>query len=272
MRLAIAVAVLLLAAGIAALGWRLVGEDTRGADVETVEIDSRHVPGMDPLPVTLVEPAGIEEGERRPLLVFLHGRGEDGHESNLGEALYAALEELGDDAPVVAFPSGGVSSYWHDRDGGDWERYVVGEVIPLAARRMPVDLDRVAIGGISMGGFGALHIARRHPGRFCAVGAHSPALWRSGAETAPGAFDDAEDFARHDVVGAARSDPEAFTSQPLWIDVGRSDPFVPGVRAFAEGLGIEPRVSDGGHDADYWRAHLRAYLRFYAESCSGDER
>ncbi len=45
MRLAIAVAALLLAAGIAALGWRLVGEDTRGADVETVEIDSRTSPG-----------------------------------------------------------------------------------------------------------------------------------------------------------------------------------------------------------------------------------
>jgi S-formylglutathione hydrolase FrmB len=49
-----------------------------------------------------------------------------------------------------------------------------------------------------VGGFGAYDLARLNPGRFCAVGGHSPALWRSGGETAPGAVDDAEDFARHD--------------------------------------------------------------------------
>lgn len=35
-------------------------------------------------------------------------------------------------------------------------------------------------------------LAMLHPGRFCAVGGHSPALWFDGGETAPGAFDSAE--------------------------------------------------------------------------------
>ena len=39
---------------------------------------------------------------------------------------------------------------------------------------------RVAIGGISMGGYGALLLGAA--GNFCAVGGHSPALWFAGRE------------------------------------------------------------------------------------------
>ena len=54
---------------------------------------------------------------------------------------------------------------------GAGARYVVREVIPADhAPLRHVDPRRVAIGGISMGGFGALDLARLHRGRFCAVG------------------------------------------------------------------------------------------------------
>ena len=38
------------------------------------------------------------------------------------------------------------------RRSGDWARYVLDEVIPAAVKRFGADPDRVAIGGISMGG------------------------------------------------------------------------------------------------------------------------
>jgi S-formylglutathione hydrolase FrmB len=44
---------------------------------------------------------------------------------------------------------------------------------------------RVAIGGISMGGYGALLLGPY--GHFCAIGGHSPALWFSGWDSAAGA-------------------------------------------------------------------------------------
>jgi len=161
----------------------------------------------------------------RPLLVFLHGKGED-QDSNLDDAMFAALARLGSRAPDVVFPYGGADSYWHDRAGGAWGSFVVNEVIAQALSRLHADPKRVAIGGISMGGFGALDIARVHPGRFCAVGAHSAALWVSGGESAPGAFDDAQDFARHDVIAAARAgDP--YRGAAVWIDVGTDDPSAP---------------------------------------------
>jgi S-formylglutathione hydrolase FrmB len=244
----------------------VIGPDRHGAEVSEISIDSDAV-GREQ-PVNVVVPAGADEGPPRPLLVFLHGR--DGNEdSSLDEPMFAALDALGDRAPIVAFPDGGGDSYWHDRAEGDWGRFVGDEVVDEVAERFGADPDRVAIGGISMGGFGALDLARLEPGRFCAAGAHSPALWQTGAETAPGAFDDAEDFARHDVVGAASADPSAFAAQPLWLDAGSRDPFQPGDDAFvaaldAAGVPITDRTWPGGHDAEYWDAHWRAYLRFYA--------
>jgi poly(3-hydroxybutyrate) depolymerase len=211
----------------------LAGVDERGAEVSNVEIDSRAV--GETLDTTVVVPAALSHASHPPLLVLLHGRGgEAGSEAS--NAFYSAMNALGSRAPVVALPDGGDHSYWHDRADGRWGRYIVREVIPEVTRRFGTDARRVAIGGISMGGFGAFDVARLNRGRFCAVGGHSPALWRSSGETAPGAFDDAEDFAQHDVVGAARSAPAAFAGARVWIDGGDSDPFRPGIDAFTAAL------------------------------------
>jgi S-formylglutathione hydrolase FrmB len=117
-----------------------------------------------------------------------------------------------------------------------------------------------------MGGFGALDLARLHPRRFCAVGGHSPAVWRTGGETPAGAFDDAEDFSRHDLFAGPFGGRAA-----LWIDVGRGDPFHDAAGAYARllrrhGRDVTLRISDGGHDREYWKRHLDAYLGFYADA------
>jgi len=244
--------------------------DSHGADISDLTVHSRAV-GRD-LRVSVIEPAdGGEPAGKRPLLVFLHGRG--GYERTFvgNEAVFAGLAELGKSAPLVAFPDGGQHSYWHDRAEGDWDEYVTGEVIPAVAQRFNADPHRVAIGGISMGGFGAYNLALQHPGRFCAVGGHSPALWFEGGETAPGAFDDAEDFSRNDVIGAIRSDPDAFGTIPIWNDYGEEDPFA----VYDEGFVAALEAGDaelsahswaGGHDDRYWDRHWAAYLGFYARA------
>jgi len=206
--------------------------DTRGAHVTHVTLHSHYVPGV--RRETLVTPPGARAG--RPLLVFLHGRGSDGEDSNVNDEFFAALRELGNRAPDVVFPDGADHSYWHDRADGRWERYLVDEVIPLAVRRLQADPRRVAIGGISMGGWGAFEIAMHHRGRFCAVGGHSPAIWRTAGETAPGAFDDAIDFARHDLIAAVAEQPRVFGDASLWLDAGTGDPFGSGDQAFVNAV------------------------------------
>jgi enterochelin esterase-like enzyme len=223
------------------------------------------------LPITAATPPG--GGAGRPLLVFLHGRGPNGNESNANDAFFAALAAQGDRAPDVVFPNGADHSYWHARGSGRWDRYVLDEVIPQAVARLHADPNRVAIGGISMGGFGAFDIARARPRAFCAVGGHSAAVWLSAGAAAPGAFDGAADFARNDVVALARRHGRApWGSARLWLDGGTTDPFRSADEAFASALGIPVRHWRGGHDGSYWGAHYAAYLRFYANALAACHR
>jgi pimeloyl-ACP methyl ester carboxylesterase len=199
---------------------------------------------------------------RRPLLVLLHGRGMRPKDL-LWKELYDELERLGDRAPALLLVDGGEHSYYHDRRDFAWGSHTL-RAIETGARELETN-GRVAIGGISMGGFGAFDLARKR--RFCAVGGHSPALFRSGAETPAGAFDDAEDFERHDVLGAARRG-EHFHGAPLWLDVGRSDPFRETTGELARLTGARAYLWPGGHDTRYWRSHIAEYLRFYADALS----
>jgi enterochelin esterase-like enzyme len=122
-----------------------------------------------------------------------------------------------------------------------------------------------------MGGFGAYDLARLHPGAFCAVGGDSAALWRSGGETAPGAFDDGEDFQRNDVIAYARGTAAPFAGARLWLDVGNEDPFRSADTELArairsQGGAVAFHVWPGGHDQSYWSSHWGSYLAFYASA------
>jgi S-formylglutathione hydrolase FrmB len=243
--------------------------NTDSAQVTHLTVHSEAV-GED-LGVEVVVPGEAPAPGGRALLVFLHGRGGSDQTFTGDGAFFAGLAKQGRRAPVVAFPDGGDHGYWHDRAEGDWGRYVMREVIPQVVRRFGVDPRRIAIGGISMGGFGAYDLALLHPHRFCAVGGHSPALWFEAGETAPGAFDGAADFARNDVVARVRSDPDAFGDMRVWNDYGSEDPF----RAYDEGFvsTLERGDADftthswpGAHNSAYWDRHWSRYLHFYANS------
>lgn len=249
--------------------------DPQGATVEHYTLDSGLTNGE--RRQTLVLPPG-SDGAGRPLLVMLHGRGENGEDSGLTEAFFAALKRQGDRAPVVLFPNGEDHSYWHDRKDGAWSRYVLREAIPAALKRSGADSKRVAVGGISMGGYGALNLARLAPDRFCAVGAHSPALWATPEERwVQDAFDSPADYDRNDVVALARRTPAAFAGAPLWIDAGSEDPFRSGVDAFTQavrdgGVPATVRTWPGAHEGSYWSAHWGDYLGWYAQRLAGCRR
>ena len=227
----------------------------------------------------LGEVAIVPPGDARPSLLFLlHGRHDrtrrsspmsrkSGPESMLSNALLAGLAELGQRAPIVVLLNGGQHSWYHDRRDGRWASMILDEAIPDAVRRFHARPDRIAIGGISMGGYGALHLAALRPNEFCAVGGHSAALYESYGAAARVAFDDAADFARNDVFKAARQG--RFNRIPVWIDGGTQDPFREGDAAFvsllrARGADVAYHVWPGAHTTSYWGAHMAEYLRFYA--------
>jgi S-formylglutathione hydrolase FrmB len=191
------------------------------------------------------------------MLVLMHGY----HASPsqfLTQPFFDTLTKLGAGAPEVLLLDGGADSYWHDRADGKWGSMVRREAIPAGLARTRA--RRVAVGGISMGGYGALLLGSRNHG-LCAVGAQSPALWLSPGETAPGAFDNAEDYDRNDVF-------KLHPPQPLWIDLGASDPFRDATLAYARKAGVHAHVKPGGHDAALWNAFTPQFLRFFAHACA----
>lgn len=223
-RTALALAGLATSAAVYALlrATVFVPVDAHGAQVKQMTIHSDAIDRAEV--VEAVIPPGAET-DHRGLLIFLHGRNETAASYTEDESFFRALADLGAQAPVVAFPEGNADSYWHARASGDWGAFVIDEVIPTITQQLGTNPEQVAIGGISMGGFGAYNLALQNQGRFCAVGGHSAALWLHGGESAAGAFDDAEDFARNDVIATIRRDPDAFGAIPIWNDAGNEDPF-----------------------------------------------
>jgi acetyl esterase/lipase len=93
-----------------------------------------------------------------------------------------------------------------------------------------------------------------------------------------GAFDDAEDFARHDFVQAAKSAPAAFEGEPIWLDAGNEDPFRPGDQTFAaalrsDGAKLTVRTWPGGHENSYWNSpgmHICASMQMRSVTAAAE--
>ncbi len=212
--------------------------------------------------VAIVHPPDVPALEARGVCVYLHGRGgdhEDATDARIGLPWLLADCVARGTPPFTIVGVEGGNGYWHARaDGDDAGRMVVEELLPLLAKR-GLAVDRIALLGTSMGGFGALlHAERLGPERVAAVGALSPALWRRFDDAAPGAFDTAEDFADHDVIAGR----ERLAGIPTRLDCGRDDAFADACRSLLDGApdGVEGAISAGCHDAGFWRAAAPRHL------------
>lgn len=211
-------------------------------------------------------PPGRSAARLRPLIV-LHGRGGD-HRSAFGDQLgldrfLAQAVTQGVRPFAIASVDGGDHSYWHRRTSGeDAGAMVLTEFIPVLADH-GVDTTRGAFLGWSMGGYGALWLGGRLGGPRAAVVAESPALCHSAGDTAPGAFDDAEDFDRHTLFGGQNQ----LAGVAVRIDCGTGDGFYPAARDYARSLTPPPAggFQAGGHDLDYWRRMAPEQLRFVSQ-------
>ena len=176
-----------------------------------------------------------------PVCVVLHGRGDSAHDVlSIGyHRFLASVVRAGVPPFAIAAVDCG-DRYWHARRAGDdTGRMVLEEFLPrLAGAGLSAGpRDRVALMGYSMGGYGALLLASRlGRGRVAAVVAESPALWTSAEDAAPGAFDDAADYRRHDVF----THRGALAGIPVRVDCGLADPFLPGGQGVRRGPGPAP--------------------------------
>ena len=150
--------------------------------------------------------------------------------------------------------------------GDDPMGMLVDELIPLCqARGLGRPPRRIGAMGISMGGYGALLLAEKHPTLVSAVAAISPAIWTSYAQARAanaGAYASPAAFAANDAVTHAGS----LTGVPVRVATGYGDPFYPGAQALAAALpsGSVVDFGKGCHDGSFFAAQEPASLRFLA--------
>lgn len=185
-----------------------------------------------------------------------------------------------------------------------WSRYddyvardVVGHVD--ASYRTLATAEHRGIGGLSMGGYGAVTLALSYPDVFSAAASHSGTLsiLLTGIDSATGtprlaAEDSAlrrwwgdrlwvllEPTFGRDPSGWRARDPATLVRRlvarggsvpALWIDVGTGDRYLGQSRHFAAslraaGVPFEYAEHPGGHDWVYWRSHVPESLAWLGE-------
>lgn len=130
--------------------------------------------------VRVLLPAGYAgaaaTARRYPMLLLLHGAGGDQRSWTVSSDVESHTAPLG---LIVVMPDAGKNSFYSDwLDGPQWETHLLDELVPWvdATYRTVGTREGRAIAGLSMGGFGSMSYAARHPDRFVAAAAFSGAV------------------------------------------------------------------------------------------------
>lgn len=111
-------------------------------------------------------PKDYEKGSEKkwPLIIFLHGMGERGDDLDLVKKHGPAkLVENGDLDFIVVSPQCPADSVWPA------ETAVLNALIDQIVDKHNVDVNRIYLTGLSMGGYGTWHLAVEYPDRFAAI-------------------------------------------------------------------------------------------------------
>ncbi len=105
----------------------------------------------------------MQQQKHWPLILFLHGAGERGKDVNRvkSQGLAKMLQKPQDFPFIVVSPQCAINVWWHIND--------LDMVLDEVMREYRVDIDRIYVTGLSMGGFGTWALAIHYPHRFAAI-------------------------------------------------------------------------------------------------------
>lgn len=134
--------------------------------VEKDELARYETADAEPIPYRAIETGGRRNGERLPLIVFLHGDWQDGtnNESQLAGYGNGSMELIdaarGNGIPLVYVAPQTTGAYWPPSR--------VAAVVRDALQRFPVDPRRIVLTGISDGGTGVWDALKANPACYAA--------------------------------------------------------------------------------------------------------
>lgn len=258
---------------------------------ETVQFESRLVGAA--LPYNVLLPADYKRGSskdrRYPVLYLLHGLGGSAAD---WVSTRAHLADYAAQYPFIIVVPEGKDGWYTDgpAQGAKFESYFVEELIPDVDRRFRTlaSRDARAVAGLSMGGYGSMKFALKHPELFAFAASMSGALavasWtpdqRLPEFVRPSVirvYGDAGSSVRleNDVYKLVRElTPERAKALPfLYLDCGTEDFLITNSRDFSALL-IEKKVAHefrelpGTHSWPYWDRQVQEVLRLAARQLS----
>lgn len=223
-------------------------------------------------------PPGYGDTDRRyPVVYALHGGGGLQDEwaayglFDMADRAFAAGALM----PFIIVLPHGERSYFTNWASNDpaWGEYLAYEMVDevdqnFGTLRSPAAR---AVGGLSIGGWGALHQGFTYPNVFGVVAASSPSLYEGTEEL--NFLGTGAEFTRKDPVVLAQTAPSA-ASLKIWLDIGEQDPWVGTLTAIHNSLTDreiphEWHLYPGFHGPVYWVQHVPDYLRFYSQALVG---
>jgi enterochelin esterase-like enzyme len=225
-----------------------------------------------------------------PVLYFLHGR--SGNETILSELeLDKFADRMIDDGiikPIIIVcpcidNSHGMNSSAIFKDISDpcdssrrihlgrYEDYIIHDIIRTIDTTYHTIKNRSGryIGGISGGGYSALHNAFNHPDLFSKVGGHMPAIEIELEEEDAPYYSNQDIWNKYDPITIAKH--KELSDIEVYLDCGDRDEgrFYRGCSILhgilkANGVKSQYYLNSGYHNHDYIKANLEKYLLFYA--------
>jgi S-formylglutathione hydrolase FrmB len=224
------------------------------------------------MPYRVILPSSVALTKKLPVVYLLHGGGGGFRDwSNFSDVAGFAESGL-----ILVMPEGASSYYVNavDPPQDRFEDYIVRDLIADVETRFPAASGRAnrAIVGLSMGGFGAVTLALRHPDVFGFVGGLSSAVDVTRRAFTIKRLQQSRHF--NAIFGPsgsqARRDRDPFllvkTTNPdavpyFFLTCGEQDSLLPANREFAALLTqrhfrFEFHTTHGGHDWTQWNAWL----------------
>lgn len=262
---------------------------TLGATVDSLAVPSQTMKKN--LKAVVVLPESYTKNKTNyPVLYLLHGGYGHFNDWITKTPDKTLLHNLADQYNlIIVMPEGEIFSYYLDSPvikDSQFETYLTKEVIDKidnTYRTIRSSKGRV-ITGLSMGGYGSLYLATRHPDLYCAAGSMSGALnldmdsWKLTPEMTSGikqAFaqilgpieQSSDRYASYSVVNMA--DKMKANGQQLIFDCGVDDFLIEPNRELHRRLLFNQTPHDyterpGGHTWEYWQKSLPNHVLFFS--------
>jgi putative tributyrin esterase len=224
------------------------------------------------MPYRVILPADLSPNKKLPVVYLLHGGGGGYRDwSN-----YSDVARFAESGLILVMPEGDSSYYMNARarPRDRYEDYITKDLISDVESRFPVASGRAnrAIAGVSMGGFGAVTLALKHPDLYAFVGGISSALdvpsrpfsikrigqYRGHAQIF-GPWGSKTRRANNPYVLAGSVDPSK--TPYFYLTCGEQEGLLSANRRFADLLRkrafkYEFHTGPGGHDWNQWNGRL----------------